>query len=51
MFCICPESDEQRAIAFEGFERDRGTLKYGCPAAAYVPDCAGCSACHHKGGC
>ena len=32
--CICPETGEQRAMAFQGFEAGRGacgTLKYRCP--------------------
>ena len=32
--CICPQTGEQRDLAFQGFESDRKTLKYRCPAAA-----------------
>ena len=42
--CICPETGEERAMAFQGFEADRGacgTLKYRCPAAAFDLDCKG----------
>jgi hypothetical protein len=39
VFCHCPSSrrDEQqvRQLAFVGFEKDRKTLKYRCPAAYY----------------
>ncbi len=50
-FRICPQSGGPRATAFEGFERDRETLKYRCTAAAYEFDCAGRAACHGMGGC
>jgi hypothetical protein len=33
--CICPQTSEQRGLAFQGFESDRKSLKYRCPAAAY----------------
>ena len=33
--CVCPETGEQRRLAFQGFEAKRGRLKYRCPAAAY----------------
>lgn len=45
IFCICPSSDERREMAYCGFEADRGTLKYRCPAAAYELQCAGRSIC------
>ena len=51
--CICPETGEARAMAFQGFEAGRGacgTLKYRCPAAAFDLDCAGREACHRAGG-
>ena len=51
--CICPETGEERAMAFQGFEADRGacgTLKYRCPAAAFDLDCKGREACHRAGG-
>ena len=51
--CICPETGEERAMAFQGFEADRGfcgTLKYRCPAAAFGFECAGRDACHRAGG-
>jgi len=39
--CVCPWSGDVREMAFMGFEKDRKTLKYRCPAAAYDLDCAG----------
>lgn len=43
--CICPVTAEQRQMAYWGFEKDRGTLKYRCPAAANDFQCAGRSQC------
>jgi hypothetical protein len=41
--CLVPgtngRKDELVPMAFVGFEADRGTLKYRCPAAAYGLDC------------
>ena len=37
--CRCPATGTVRPMAFQGFEADRGTLKYRCPAAAYGLDC------------
>ena len=51
--CVCPGTGEVRAMAFQGFEADRGrcgTLKYRCPAAAFGFECAGSRACHRAGG-
>ena len=51
--CICPETGEERAMPFQGFEADRGacgTLKYRCPAAAFGFGCKGREACHRAGG-
>lgn len=50
VFCVCPHSGEQRDLAFQGFEADRNTLKYRCPAAAYGLDCAGREVCHRNAG-
>jgi hypothetical protein len=43
--CVCPATGEQRSMAAWGFERDRGTLKYRCPAAAGGYECQGRAAC------
>ena len=51
--CVCPQSGEVRAMAYQGLEADRGvcgTIKYRCPAAAFGFDCAGREACHRAGG-
>ena len=49
VFCTCPSEkrgeDETRELAFVGFEKDRGTLKYRCPAAAFGFECKGRSEC------
>jgi len=50
LHCICPVTKEQRDLAFQGFEADRNTLKYRCPAAAYGLDCQGQAQCHQAGG-
>jgi hypothetical protein len=47
--CLCPAEGLQRDLAFQGFEADRGTLKYRCPAAAYGLDCKGQTQCHAAG--
>lgn len=49
--CICPETGEQRDMAFQGFEADRETLKYRCPASAYNLECKGREQCHKAGNC
>ena len=46
VFCVCPLTGEQRDLAFQGFESDRNSLKYRCPAAAYGLDCAGRETCY-----
>ncbi len=51
--CVCPQTGEVRAMAFQGFEAGRGvcgTLKYRCPAAAFGFECKGRRACHRAGG-
>ena len=50
VLCRDPASQEQRPMAFTGFESDRGTLKYRCPAAAYGFACQGRSQCHRGAG-
>jgi len=50
VFCRCPATGEERPMAFQGFEADRGTLKYRCPAAAYGLDCAGRERCLRDAG-
>ena len=50
VFCRCPAEGTVRPMAFHGFEKDRGTLKYRCPAAAYGLDCAGRERCERESG-
>jgi hypothetical protein len=45
VYCHCPRSGERREMAYQGFEKDRQSLKYRCPAAAYGLQCAGRSQC------
>jgi Transposase DDE domain len=47
--CVCLVTGTQRDLAFQGFEADRNTLKYRCPAAAYGLDCQGQAQCHAAG--
>ena len=44
--CVCMTTGEQRQMAFGGFEKDRGTLKYLCPACHYGIDCPDKGQCH-----
>ncbi len=46
--CVCPVTGEQRRMAFWGFEADRGTLRWRCPAAAYGLLCAGRARCERQ---
>ena len=48
--CSCPRSGEIRPMAYQGFESDRNTLKYRCPAAAYDLHCRGREACLARSG-
>ena len=48
VFCVCPATGDQREMAYGGFEKDRETLKYICPAQAYGISCAGCKKCPVK---
>jgi len=43
--CVCPNSGTQRQMAYGGFERDRMTVKYRCPAQHYGYQCAGAGCC------
>lgn len=43
--CVCPVTDEIRPMSCWGFEKDRGTLKYRCPAAANDFPCQGRDQC------
>jgi len=41
VFCVNPNGEEQREMAYGGFEKERGTLKYRCPAKHYGYECDG----------
>ena len=41
VFCHCLKTGEIREMAYNGFEKDRKTLKYMCPALAYGLECKG----------
>jgi len=43
--CTCFVSDEERAMAFCGYEADRRTLKYRCPAKVHGFPCRGRGRC------
>jgi hypothetical protein len=45
VFCYDLTTGQKREMAFGGFERDRNTLKYRCPAAHYGCSCPGQNAC------
>ena len=48
--CHCPVTGTPREMAFCGFEKERGRLKYRCPAAAYDLECAGKEQCAKAAG-
>ena len=43
--CVCMKSGTQREMAYGGFEQDRMTLKYRCPARHYGYPCEGEDSC------
>jgi hypothetical protein len=47
VYCLCPETLEQRPMAYGGFEQDRMALKYVCPMRAYGLTCQGSAQCAH----
>jgi hypothetical protein len=47
VYCLCPETLEQRPMAYGGFEQDRMALKYVCPMKAYGLTCQGSAQCVH----
>jgi hypothetical protein len=47
VYCLCPQTGEQRRMAYGGFERDRMALKYICPVKAYGLRCKGSDQCEH----
>lgn len=45
VYCHCPVEWQKRQMAFGGFEKDRNSLKYRCPAKHYGFDCKGSTRC------
>lgn len=50
VYCHCPETNKRREMAFGGFEKNRETLKYRCPARHYGVQCRGKERCSATGG-
>jgi len=46
VYCYCPASGKRREMAYGGFEKDRETLKYRCPAKHYGVTCKGQDLCN-----
>lgn len=46
--CYCSETGIKREMAYGGFEKDRDTLKYRCPARHYGLKCKGIDTCPVK---
>jgi hypothetical protein len=46
--CVCPVTDQTRAMCFWGFEKDRNCLKFRCPAAAHGFECKGRAECEAR---
>jgi hypothetical protein len=46
--CICPSTGETRDLFFHGFEHERRTLKYRCPAVALGLECKGRKECEAR---
>jgi hypothetical protein len=49
VYCHCPASNERREMAYGGFEQDRESLKYRCPAKQYGLSCRGENQCPVQG--
>ena len=49
VYCYDPVTGLKRAMAYGGFEANRETLKYRCPAQHYGVECAGKCQCPVKG--
>ncbi len=49
VYCFCPRTQTQRQMVPGGFEKDRATVKYRCPAWQYSSiECAGRNQCQVK---
>ena len=49
VYCHCPKTGQCRRMAYGGFEADRQTQKFRCPAAHYGVECLGQRECEVKG--
>lgn len=49
VMCCCPKTGTVSLMAFGGFEKDRETLKYRCPARHYGMECPGMAQCPIRG--
>jgi hypothetical protein len=49
VYCHCPRTGVRRTMACGGFEADRSTLKYRCPARHYGVACDGMERCPVRG--
>jgi len=45
VYCYDPKTGQKREMAYGGFEKDRETLKYRCPAEHYGLECKGKEEC------
>jgi hypothetical protein len=43
--CVCPRQGKEREMGYGGFEKERNTHKYRCPARHYGYECAGMEGC------
>ncbi len=48
VYCYSPKENKKTQMAFGGFEKDRQTLKFRCPASHYGINCAGQEQCPVK---
>jgi len=48
VYCYSPKENKKTQMAFGGFEKDRQTLKFRCPACHYGINCAGQEQCPVK---
>lgn len=46
--CVCPVTSETRAMSFWGFEKDRDSLKFRCPASTGGFECKGKAECEAR---
>ncbi len=44
IFCYDLKTGERRIMQYEGFEKERGTIRYGCPVKSGA-NCKGCNEC------